>query len=176
MKAVLAALLLPAASALAAADAGTATPREPAIGDPAPDFELIGVDEETHRLKDFAGADWLLVDFTGTVRERISVAYDFPDARTLLRRATYDLTGLPPRPEEVAAFTAAHARDADAAVAALIDRLLASPHYGERMARHWLDVVRYADSSGFANDYERGNAWRYRDYVVRSFNAAIRSQ
>ena len=93
------------------------------------------------------------------------------DARTLLRRASYDLTGLPPRPEEVAAFAAAHARDADTAVAALIDRLLASPHYGERMARHWLDVVRYADSSGFANDYERGNAWRYRDYVVRSFNA-----
>src|SRR5947208_16060068 len=55
--------------------------------------------------------------------------------------------------------------------AALIDRLLGSSHYGERMAQHWLDVVRYADSSGYANDFERGNAWRYRDYVVRAFNA-----
>jgi hypothetical protein len=59
----------------------------------------------------------------------------------------------------------------DKAFATVIDRLLASPHYGEQMARRWLDVARYADSSGLANDYERGNAWRYRDYVVRSFNA-----
>ena len=93
------------------------------------------------------------------------------DARTFIRRAAFDLTGLPPKPEEVAAFENAFAKNADAAVEALIERLLASPHYGERMAQHWLDVVRYADSSGFANDYERGNAWRYRDYVVRSFNA-----
>lgn len=95
------------------------------------------------------------------------------DARTFIRRATFDLTGLPPTPEEVEAFEheMKTTNDADATCAKLIDRLLASPHYGERMARHWLDVVRYADSSGFANDYERGNAWRYRDYVVRSFNA-----
>ncbi|WP_294384020.1 PSD1 and planctomycete cytochrome C domain-containing protein [Prosthecobacter sp.] len=92
------------------------------------------------------------------------------DARTFIRRATFDLLGLPPTPEEIAAFEKAFAQDGDAATKALIDRLLESPHYGERMARHWLDVVRYADSSGFANDYERGNAWRYRDYVVRSFN------
>lgn len=92
------------------------------------------------------------------------------DARTFIRRAAFDLTGLPPSPEEVDAFVAAFADDQDAAVEQLIDRLLESPHYGERMARHWLDVARYADSSGFANDYERGNAWRYRDYVVRSFN------
>ena len=58
----------------------------------------------------------------------------------------------------------------ETAFAALVDQLLESPHYGERMAQHWLDVTRYADSSGFANDYERGNAWRYRDYVIRSFN------
>ena len=93
------------------------------------------------------------------------------DARTLIRRATFDLTGLPPTPEEVAAFEHEFATDTDAAVITLVDRLLASPHYGERMAQHWLDVTRYADSSGFANDYERGNAWRYRDYVVRSFNS-----
>jgi mono/diheme cytochrome c family protein len=92
------------------------------------------------------------------------------DRRTLLRRATYDLTGLPPKPEEMAEFLNDPATD-ETAFAKVIERLLGSPHYGEQWARHWLDVVRYADSSGFANDYERGNAWRYRDYVVRSFNA-----
>ena len=92
------------------------------------------------------------------------------DARTFIRRATFDLLGLPPTPEEVADFEKAYAKDQKAAKSALVDRLMESPHYGERMARHWLDVARYADSSGFANDYERGNTWRYRDYVVRAFN------
>ncbi len=93
------------------------------------------------------------------------------DARTFIRRATFDLIGLPPTPDEVESFERQYAIDSDAAVGRLIDRLVASPHYGERMAQHWLDVVRYADSSGFANDYERGNAWRYRDYIVRAFNS-----
>jgi hypothetical protein len=92
------------------------------------------------------------------------------DARTMIRRATFDLTGLPPTPEEVEAFESAYATDAEA-WPKLIDRLLSSPHYGEQWARHWLDVVRYADSSGYANDWERPNAWRYRDYVIRSFNS-----
>ncbi|HVW37871.1 MAG TPA: DUF1549 and DUF1553 domain-containing protein, partial [Pirellulales bacterium] len=92
------------------------------------------------------------------------------DRRTLIRRATFDLIGLPPAPEEVDAFVADSDDDIQA-FAKVVERLLASPHYGEQMARHWLDVVRYADSAGFANDYERGNAWRYRDYVVRAFNA-----
>ena len=92
------------------------------------------------------------------------------DRVTLIRRATFDLLGLPPKPEDVEAFVK-DARPEAEAFAALVDRLLDSPHYGERMAQHWLDVTRYADSSGFSNDYERGNAWRYRDYVVRSFNA-----
>jgi hypothetical protein len=91
------------------------------------------------------------------------------DRRTLIRRATFDLLGLPPTPEEIDGFVNDPALD-DGAFAKVVDRLLASPHYGERMARHWLDVARYADSSGFSNDYERGNAWRYRDYLVRSFN------
>jgi mono/diheme cytochrome c family protein len=91
------------------------------------------------------------------------------DARSFIRRASFDLTGLPPTPEEVENFVLAAAKS-ESAYSELIDRLLASPHYGERMAQHWLDVTRYADSSGFANDYERGNAWRYRDYVIRSFN------
>jgi len=92
------------------------------------------------------------------------------DRRTLLRRVTFDLTGLPPTEDENRAFLGDDSPE-DIAFGKVIDRLLASPHYGERMAQHWLDVVRYADSSGFANDYERGNAWRYRDYVVRAFNA-----
>ncbi len=101
--------------------------------------------------------------------ERLEVA-PRADRQTLIRRATFDLTGLPPTPDEVAGFLR-DARSDAAAFAELVDRLLQSPHYGERMAQHWLDVVRYADSSGLANDFERGNAWRYRDYVVRSFNA-----
>jgi mono/diheme cytochrome c family protein len=92
------------------------------------------------------------------------------DRRTLIRRATFDLLGLPPTPEEVAAFLADKNPD-ERAFAKLVDRLLASPHYGEQMARHWLDIARYADSSGFANDYVRGSTWRYRDYVVRTFNS-----
>ena len=91
------------------------------------------------------------------------------DRKTLLRRTSFDLIGLPPTPAEVKAFLNDSRSDKEA-FSDVIERLLASPHYGERMAQQWLDVVRYADSSGFANDFERGNAWRYRDYVVRSFN------
>ena len=86
---------------------------------------------------------------------------------TLLRRAYLDLIGLPPTPAETDAFLADARPDA---WERLIDTLLASPHYGERWGRHWLDVARYADSSGFEQDYDRPNAWRYRDYVIRSFN------
>ena len=90
------------------------------------------------------------------------------DKLDLLRRAAFDLTGLPPTPEQAQAFLS------DATPGAwerLVDRLLTSPHYGEQWGRHWLDVARYADTAGNSNDYERSNAWRYRDYVVRSFNA-----
>jgi hypothetical protein len=87
---------------------------------------------------------------------------------TLIRRATLDLIGLPPTPEEIEAFVSDRSPDAYARV---IDRLLASPHYGERWGRHWLDVARYADSGGFETDIFFGHAWRYRDYVIRSFNA-----
>jgi mono/diheme cytochrome c family protein len=92
------------------------------------------------------------------------------DARTLIRRASFDLTGLPPTPEEIAAFESDWRKDSRRAWSELIDRLLASPHYGERWAQHWLDVTRYADTGGMANDYERSNMWRYRDYVIRAFN------
>lgn len=89
------------------------------------------------------------------------------DRATLIRRVTLDLIGLPPTPEEVEAFV----RDeSPRAYEALIDRLLASPRYGERWGRHWLDLARYADTSGFHNDLDRPYAWKYRDYVIRSFN------
>ena len=92
------------------------------------------------------------------------------DSRALIRRATYDLTGLPPTPSQVYKFNQAYKQDPDKAWSELIDRLMASKHYGERWAQHWLDVARYADTGGYSNDYERSNMWRYRDYVIRAFN------
>ncbi|MGH9662499.1 MAG: PSD1 and planctomycete cytochrome C domain-containing protein [Bryobacteraceae bacterium] len=89
------------------------------------------------------------------------------DAATLVRRAYLDLLGLPPTPEQAAEFSNDRA---PGAWERLIERLLASPHYGERWGRHWLDVARYADSQGFEHDFNRPDAWRYRDYVIRSFN------
>ncbi len=89
------------------------------------------------------------------------------DRRTLLRRVYFDLTGLPPAPEEVKAFLADASPDAYEKV---VDRLLASPRYGEKWGAYWLDVVRYADTGGFETDLLYINAWRYRDYVIKSFN------
>jgi len=90
------------------------------------------------------------------------------DKVALLRRATYDLTGLPPSLAEIDAFLA---DDSPAAFDKVVDRLLASERYGERWGRHWLDLVRYADTNSFERDGVKPNAWRYRDYVIRSFNA-----
>lgn len=90
------------------------------------------------------------------------------DKRTLIRRATFDLTGLPPTPQEVADFLQ---DNSPAAFAKVVDRLLRSPHYGEKWGRHWLDVARYSDSNGLDENIALGTAWQYRDYVVRSFNA-----
>ncbi|HTN76621.1 MAG TPA: DUF1549 domain-containing protein, partial [Pirellulaceae bacterium] len=99
------------------------------------------------------------------------------DPRTFIRRLTFDLTGLPPTPEEVAEFVAAcdatftKTRELpDVEVEKLTERLLASPHYGEHWARHWLDVVRFSESDGFEEDQLRAHAWTYRDYVVQAFN------
>jgi hypothetical protein len=92
------------------------------------------------------------------------------ERRQWLRRVTFDLIGLPPTPDELAALLA-DPRPNEVAYADVVDRLLASPHYGERWGRHWLDVVRYADTDGFAIDAERPHVWRYRDYVIRHFNA-----
>ena len=92
------------------------------------------------------------------------------DRRTIIRRVTYDLTGLPPSPEETAAFLAdgrANAYDR------VVDRLLASPRFGERWAQHWLDVARFAESNGYEHDLDRTQAWRYRDWVVNALNADL---
>jgi hypothetical protein len=88
----------------------------------------------------------------------------------LVRRVTHDLTGLPPTPKETKEFLEACKADSDRAYEALVDRLLESPRYGERFARHWLDVAKYADTCGYDKDKLRPNAWPYRDYVIRSFN------
>ena len=90
------------------------------------------------------------------------------DKRTLIRRATFDLTGLPPTPQEVDDFLTDNAPDAYAKV---VDRLLRSPQYGEKWGRHWLDVARYSDSNGLDENIALGTAWRYRDYVVNAINA-----
>ncbi len=92
------------------------------------------------------------------------------DRRTWLRRVSFDLVGLPPAPEEIDAFLKDDAEDASAKA---VDRLLASPHFGERWGRHWLDLVRYGESRGHEFDYHTPNAWQYRDYVLRAFNADV---
>lgn len=93
------------------------------------------------------------------------------DPRTLIRRASLDLTGLPPSPEEVEAFVADSNSEPHSAFRNLIDRLLKSPHFGERWGRHWLDVARYAESTGVNWNIPYPLAWRYRDYVIAAFNA-----
>lgn len=90
------------------------------------------------------------------------------DPHTLIRRLSFTLTGLPPTPDEIDAFVA---DPSPQAVDRVVDRLLASPHYGEHWARHWLDVVRYADSNGLDENLAHGNAWRYRDWCIAAFNA-----
>jgi hypothetical protein len=92
------------------------------------------------------------------------------DRRTLIRRLYFDLTGLPPTPEDVERFVTDAAPDA---YEKLVDKLLASPHYGERWARHWLDVVRYGETDGFERNAPRPNAWHYRDWVIRALNADL---
>jgi mono/diheme cytochrome c family protein len=93
------------------------------------------------------------------------------DARTLIRRASLDLTGIPPTPEDVEAFARDSIRNPQSAIRQLTDRLLDSPAYGERWARHWLDVARFAESSGFEHDYDRPHAFHYRDFVIKALNA-----
>ncbi len=120
-------------------------------------------------------ASWALSPldrFVGATLQEKKLAPSTPaDPVTLIRRASYDLTGLPPTPEEVREFVKECASGSgDQAYERLIDRLLASPHYGEHWGRHWLDIVRFGESSGFEVNHLIDDAWPYRDYVIRSFN------
>lgn len=126
------------------------------------------VDPPVPAVKDEAWPKSVLDHFILAKLEAANLAPAAPaDKRTLIRRATFDLTGLPPTPEDIAEFLADETPDAFAHV---VDRLLASSAYGERWGRHWLDVARYADSNGLDENVAQGNAWRYRDYVVAAFN------
>lgn len=121
-----------------------------------------------------AGAEWSKNDIDRFVFRKLDEAGLSPapaaSGEELLRRMVFDLHGLPPTEEQRKAFLPAFAEDADQAVADLADELLTSPRYGEKWAQHWLDVVRYAESDGYRADDFRPDAWRYRDYVIRSFN------
>jgi len=143
----------------AAAEAGTHWSFRPRTQPPVPAFA------------DAADRAWLRTSIDAFVLQRLRANGLRPapeaDRATLIRRLSFDLTGLPPTPEEVAAFVG----DASGvAYERVLERLLASPHYGERWAQHWLDVVRFAESDGFEYDRYRPGMWRYRDYVIRAFN------
>lgn len=130
------------------------------------------VPPESVTIPQTTATDWVQQPIDAFILSKLEASGMQPapkaDKRTLIRRATFDLTGLPPTPAEVEAFLA---NDSPNAWEELIDRLLASPDYGVRWGRHWLDVARYADSNGLDENLAFGNAWRYRDYVVDAINA-----
>ena len=105
----------------------------------------------------------------GHAKKGLHPVKDSPPA-TLLRRIYFDLTGLPPSPAQVSEFLTAHEKDSKAAVRKIVDRLLESSHFGERWGRHWMDVARYAESTGMERNCTYTQAWRYRDYVIQAFN------
>jgi hypothetical protein len=122
-----------------------------------------------------ADTSWIRTPVDQFVRARHEQAGITPnniaDARTLIRRAYFDLVGLPPKPEDVEKFVAESEADPVAAYDRLVDDLLENEHFGERWARHWLDVTRFAESNGYAFDGDRPNAWHYRDFVIRALNS-----
>ena len=117
-----------------------------------------------------AGDGWALNPVDRFIAQKLDGAGITPEKKAtpsvLLRRVYFDVTGLPPAPNEVAVFSKAQ----DSGYGQLVDRLLASPHFGERWATHWLDIARFAESHGFEMDQPRPDAWRYRDFVIRAFN------
>ncbi len=126
-----------------------------------------------HELPKVKNIDWVRNDIDRFVLARLEAEGLQPapeaDRRTLIRRLSFDLIGLPPTPEQVDAFLAD--KDADA-YEKVVNRLLRSKHFGERMAVHWLDIVRYADSAGYHSDNER-SVWLYRDWVIDAFNSNL---
>jgi hypothetical protein len=124
---------------------------------------------KTEAVKSVAGANPIDAFIAAKLKESGLNFSESADPRTLLRRASFDLTGLPPTPEEVDVFTSA--ADQTSAYEAVIERLLSKPAYGERWGRHWLDIAGYADSDGYTEkDLERPWAWKYRDYVIAALN------
>ncbi len=125
---------------------------------------------EVPKFSSAAHAAWVKNPVDAFILSRLAKEGLAPSPRaaraTLIRRLSFDLTGLPPSPAEVAAFTA---DKSPGAYERLVDRLLSSPHYGERWGQHWLDLVRFAETDGFEYDTHRKDAWRYRDYVIRAF-------
>ncbi|WP_417850849.1 DUF1549 domain-containing protein [Thalassoglobus sp.] len=157
------------------------------MGAPAPDAELIASKQRIPFDVNEARKHWSFQDLkrpavpeiaglTNPIDQFIYAKLEekqlFPapsaTKRVLIRRAYFDLIGLPPTPEQVQAFLD---DDTPEAFDKIVEELLASPHYGERWGRHWLDVARYADSNGLDENIAHGNAWRYRDYVIESFNS-----
>ncbi|MCB1226472.1 MAG: DUF1549 domain-containing protein, partial [Verrucomicrobiales bacterium] len=137
--------------------------------------ELEGADhwsfQPVHRPNVPAGAANPVDAFLNAALKKQGIEPNGPaDAAALIRRASIVLTGLPPTPERSAQFASASAQNADSAYAELIEELLASPHFGERWAQHWLDVIRWAETNGSEANLYRKNAWIYRDYVIRAFN------
>lgn len=126
---------------------------------------------QSQSLPKLKNALWIKSPIDAFIHDQLSKAGLEPSPESkkeiLLRRLYFDLIGLPPTPEQINAFLNDHSPDA---YERIVDQLLASPAYGERWGRHWLDLARYADSSGFHQDFDRPNAWRYRDYVIKSFN------
>ena len=126
---------------------------------------------------DVADPSWNRTPIDRFIRARLDAAGLRPQAEAaperLIRRIREDLTGLPPTPEETDAFVAAHASDPDGAVAELVDRLLADSAFGERFGRHWLDLARFAESSGGGRTLLFKDAWRYRDWVIAAVNADL---
>ncbi|MCY3964201.1 MAG: PSD1 and planctomycete cytochrome C domain-containing protein [Acidobacteria bacterium] len=143
-------------------------------------FEITDADREWWSVRPLvrpdvpavADSDWPLSPIDHFLLAKLEAAGLEPpppaDRRALIRRASYDLTGLPPTLQEVEAFEQDQRPDA---WERLIDRLLASPHYGERWGRHWLDLVRYAETDGYERDRKKPSAWRYRDWVIDALNA-----
>ena len=151
----------------------------PLLAEPAPTFNAIQkkwwaiqpVANPAPPALDEAGKAWARNEIDHFIYDKLKAKNITPaplaNKPTFIRRVTLDLTGLPPTPEETQAFLADNKPGAEAR---LVDRLLANPRYGERWGRHWLDVVRYADSDGFKQDDTRPNMWRYRDWVIQSWN------
>lgn len=166
---------------------GAADPRERSSNEKAIEQYTSTIDIEKGRehwayqkpkksdLPDADDADWprnAIDQFiaAGHAKNGITAAPD-AEPRSLIRRLSFDLTGLPPTPEEASSFAAAYAENPDSAIEATVSRLLASERFGERWGRHWLDVARYGESTGKEVNATYPDAWRYRDYVIDAFNA-----